>query len=158
MIRKVYLDMDGVLCDFEATVERYFDGVPFADLPEDIYESLIDKEFFRWMEPMVGFADLVRFAAENFDEVEILSAAGDKNLDLVVREKVDWLERHVFPLIGEIPLNFVGNSRAKAAFAAPDVVLVDDRWKAYEPFAEAGGNIVVFEGAEGAIADLAKYI
>lgn len=138
---KIYVDMDGVLVDFN----KQADSIGFPSHRLDTDSALRSRfwhnigkmgrhgfDFWRIMDPMPDAHVLWNYI-KNLD-TEILSATGHVgNADA---EKRDWVVAHLSP----IPkVNLVRKSAEKAHFAAPDHVLIDDRDKSIGPWIAAGG-------------------
>jgi hypothetical protein len=136
----IYLDMDGVLSDYESHVEIHAGAsVPFENLTKGQRYKIADKEnFFSTIPPMLDMKVLLEGIFKHDLPVCILSATGTRSPEKVLREKNEWLDRH----LKGIPIKdryFVSRSLEKAQYASPDAILIDDRLKAIDPFIAAGG-------------------
>jgi phosphoglycolate phosphatase-like HAD superfamily hydrolase len=89
VIKRIFVDMDGVLADFNTGVEtltgREF---PNTDQGHNDYderkEELTNKRLFRMLPPMPDMYDLVGYIRHTGLPWEILTAAGVINRELVV--------------------------------------------------------------------------
>lgn len=154
----VYVDMDGVIADFEGAMEDRF-GFNFKTAPSrnkawkeiqnyDRYQKKIGgKGWFYSLPKMKGADQLWDFVTSNFSRVEILTASGSTPRDAQGQKRA-W--------IGDnfgygIKVNIVGAGSEKAAFANKNAILIDDREKVIKPFIAAGGIGVYHTSADNTI-------
>lgn len=83
----VYIDMDGVLCDYEEIAEKYRKRTPGNQYPQASYG------FFADMKPMPGAIEAYQWLAANFD-VCILTRPSVMN-PMCYTEKRVWVEKHL---------------------------------------------------------------
>ena len=99
----IFVDMDGVLCDFLRGCESYL-GHPLTndDKGHTEYdlrkEELTNKRLFANLPPMVDMYDLLAYIKHTGVKWEILTA-GLVNRDLVVYDKNEWIKRYVDPSV-----------------------------------------------------------
>tara|TARA_B100001123_G_C14616155_1_gene751855 strand:- start:29 stop:526 length:498 start_codon:yes stop_codon:yes gene_type:complete len=159
-VRQIFLDMDGVLADFETTCSRMLgQKVWNTDSGHRLYDEhkreLTAKHLFRNLEPLPDAWKLVDYCMNSGIHTEILTAAGTVNRTIVVQDKIDWIRKHVHPHWIVIP-TFKGSQ--KAAFAHKKAVLVDDRQENIDHWIEAGGIGILHETAEQSINILDEHI
>lgn len=153
---KVYLDMDGVLCDFdklfvklygeEALVTR--DTKQFSASWSDWVEN---QKGFTKLEWFPGALDLLKFLDSLPVEVEILSSCtGSIQASQVEEQKNLWLDNQKL----FIKRNFVRGRRLKANYARPDTILIDDTPDVIESFNAAGGTAILHTDAKETIETL----
>ena len=89
----VYVDMDGVLVDFDSGVKH-----AEPDLLKE-YKGQLDNipHLFSWMDPMPGAIEAFKALAEKYD-VYILTTAPWRN-KTALQDKKDWLNKHLGNLI-----------------------------------------------------------
>jgi len=98
----------------------------FSD--KEIYELLMQKDFFRNLEPMPYAIEAMEQLAKDGREITILTKALNLNRNsknpqnYVVSEKLDWLHEH----LGSIPYNVIMTSDVTAKQLVNTHVLVDD--------------------------------
>lgn len=143
----VYLDMDGVVADFDGhfenlygvTPQEYEDKYGQTEFWQRVYES---PTFFRDMKPMLGWIQVVKKCKELGEKVIILSSPSRTNQPLCMLHKRQWLDHWFgdsFPAIFE---------SKKEKYARPGVLLIDDTPKKVQRFADAGGDVHLFTDCE----------
>ena len=155
-IKRIFLDMDGVLADFNLGVEtltgREF---PNTDQGHNDYderkEELTNKRLFRMLPPMPDMYDLIAYVRHTGLPWEILTAAGVVNRELVVWDKQEWIKEFVSPSV-VVTCTMTGSQ--KGMFAIEGSVLVDDRQKNLDAWVEHGGIGILHTSAEDTINQL----
>lgn len=157
-VKRIFLDMDGVLADFLRGVEKpEYIGHPLTndDAGHTEYdlrkEELTNKRLFANLPPMVDMYDLIGYVKHCDVPWEILTAAGTVNRELVVFDKNEWIRKYVDPTV-VVTCTYSGTQ--KAAFAFEGSVLIDDRKKNIDAWVKAGGIGIVHESAEKTIKQL----
>jgi len=147
-ISKIYLDMDGVLCDFEERFAQKF-GYPSMAVRDrknfsvEWPQFIADKEFetLNWFP---GAKQLLEFIRKQPVEVEMLSSSGGlTHHEEVKRQKKVWLKKHN---IAYKP-NIVPGRKKKIEYAKPDVILIDDTQDIIRDFNAAGGIGILHKDA-----------
>ena len=155
-VRQIFLDMDGVLADFESTCSEML-GLKIWNTEEGhkLYDQnkrmLTAKHMFRQLDPMPDAWKLVDYCINSGIHTEILTAAGTVNRTIVIKDKIDWIRRHIHPYWIVIP-TFKGSQ--KASFAHKKAVLIDDRQENIDHWVEAGGIGILHRSADGTIEQL----
>ena len=155
-IKRIFVDMDGVLADFNTGVEtltgREF---PNNDQGHNDYderkEELTNKRLFRNLPPMPDMYDLVAYIRHTGLPWEILTAAGVINRELVVFDKNEWIREHVSPSV-VVTCTMTGSQ--KGMFAIKGSVLIDDRQKNLDAWEAHGGIGILHTSAEDTINQL----
>lgn len=152
---KIYVDMDGVLTDWEKQFEKTF-GVPV-----ETYEAEHGKEqrynlvkshspnFYATMPWMSDGKILYNFIKEF--PTEILSHATDPECK---QGKEKWLSDNDITL----KQNLVPNREDKAKFANPNAILIDDRKDNIDEFVNAGGIGILHTDATDTINKLKELL
>lgn len=129
-IKHVYLDMDGVIANFDGKCIELF-GTPFSEAtPSESWKRINKVEDF-WMslpifDGAIAFInELLTFCAVNDCMLHILSGTPNSNTDRSEIQKMIWLKFHT-PQIHPSKVHFC-KSRSKQMYADKFSVLIDDR-------------------------------
>ena len=158
---KVYLDMDGVLADFD---KRFTD---LSGMSPEAYEAkygrnkfwdFIDEEhkikFWVGIEPMPGASDLVN-AVKKYN-YELLTSPSAKKQSYL--GKILWVRNNSSLLGGKPRINFKKASEkheVKPQLSKTDI-LIDDRADTIERWNAAGGTGIVYRNISQVLNDLAE--
>ena len=144
-IKKLYLDMDGVIANFEKRYIELFKEPP-GGLNRDRKEFsknwkvFIEGKNFETLDWWPGGPELISYIQKNFphESVEILtSSGGNKYHSEVELQKNVWIK--TMNLSEKWKVNVVSGRKLKAEFATPDSILIDDTLDVIEAFNAAGG-------------------
>ena len=147
----VYLDMDGVLTDFE----KAFIGIDGSTPREtekhgdDAFWDHVKKgglDFWSKMPWMKGGKELWNYVKKS--NVEILSAPA-RAIPESNRGKEIWIKRE----LGHIKLN-LKRAREKHEFASPNAILIDDNKDNIDKWNTAGGKGIWHTSADKTIREL----
>jgi 5'(3')-deoxyribonucleotidase len=133
----IYLDMDGVLADFNTAARNFFNASreeqAAADAagrwPKERWTKIREnKNFYRTLPKMPQADELVALARRFRDELDwdlkILTAIPQNNdMHEVFQDKFEWIQEY-YPDIG---MHFGPYSKDKQYHAQPGDILVDDR-------------------------------
>lgn len=148
----IYIDMDGVLADFNAKAREVL-GATESDSdqaaqvgrwPREKWETLKEIYNFYRILPKTPFADqLMEMARRYRDELGwnlyILTAIPSGNdVPQAFYHKVQWIQEY-YP---EVEVHFGPYSRDKAHHCRPGDILVDDRYDNCEAWTKAGGQAI----------------
>lgn len=158
MIEKIYLDMDGVIANFD---QRWFalHGVSPKDSRErkefsPRWDQFIEDGNFATLQKFSGADLLVQFVRSTGIPIEILSSSGGpKYHENVTAQKTAWLTMYGY----DFPVNIVPGSRLKRDYATPNRILIDDTDYVLKGFTDAGGIGILHKDAEVTI-ELLKSI
>jgi 5'(3')-deoxyribonucleotidase len=145
----LFLDMDGVLCDFHGRAAEEF-GCDVTDFTEwAIWEpmGLSEAAFWKWLgtrsrewwaslDPYPWAQEVVDAVRRADPEFRVLSAASK---GFSVAGKIDWFEKH----FGDHFSRFHFTSQ-KSDLAGPGRVLIDDNDANCESFSASGGKFILF--------------
>jgi hypothetical protein len=148
----LYLDMDGVLCDFATT---YHALRTYAKDGKRFRAAVMDYKIFEDLDPMPDAHVLLTKVSKLKDvNVEILTSlgtgAGNKWPDqasAAKKQKLHWLKKYD---ISYKP-NFVYSKEEKAAYATSMSILIDDSLGCITPFERKGGYGILHTSAEKSV-------
>jgi hypothetical protein len=141
---KIYLDMDGVLANFE---KRYVEK--YGEFPKDVdkrrqhfwdnWKKFVDDKDFESLEKHEN-ADELLVAVRSLNlPVEILSSSGGGySHEIVTEQKKVWLRKHGIDYVA----NIVPGGGHKAKFAGAWNILIDDTENVIERYRKAGGTAI----------------
>ena len=144
----LYLDMDGVLCNFDKAYRRYdpekVDRTRFRD-------AVMTYKIFEDLEFMPDAQELLNYVCKlNTVTIEILTSMG--TFDIVQgneakSQKLKWLDTWNIPY----KANFVRSKEEKSNFANENTILVDDSTGCVRPFNAKGGHGILHTSASDSI-------
>jgi hypothetical protein len=146
----IYLDLDGVLADFDRGKEEIL-GLSKDTSEDEMFEVMAGPKgegFYAKLKKMPD-ADVL-WKAVRFEEVEILSAIPSRRRGIkgAKNDKINWVRKNISP---SIPIHIVEGGSNKKHFAAPDRILIDDRMEVLNSWKAAGGIGVLHTSATRSI-------
>ena len=134
----LYLDMDGVLADFN---KEYLKLNPNVYDRKRFRNAVMEDKIFEKLDFMPDTQELLNHVRKLHGiNIEILTSMGTHDPIQgaeAKRQKLAWLEKHGI----NYKANFVRNKEEKGAlFAKPNTILVDDSVGCVAPFIKAGGR------------------
>jgi hypothetical protein len=171
MIKKLYIDMDGVICDFERRYNELYHSNPEVCFPDSASNNQKKKQYLKYwnefveggnfatLDPMPdwdnGFGYLWSLSIETNLKIYVLtSTARSEYFEILATHKMNWLREND---IDFEPI-FVPGKRFKKIYAAPDSILVDDTKKNYYDWVANGGIGILHENWEKTINSLEKIL
>ena len=155
---KIYLDMDGVLTDFEKKYEELF-GVRPKEVSGrtkhfwENWDTFVKGGNFVHLEKHEGADKLLTFVNMLGVPVEILSSSGGQtHHEYVTTQKIAWLCNHGIPF----KANIVPGGSKKALYAKPWNILVDDTDRVVEEYRAAGGTAILHYDVDVTIRELSR--
>ena len=155
----IYLDMDGVIADFEKRYKEIYHMSPKEAEKHKEYKSFfvefIKNNNFATLEPMIHAMDGINFLKKLNVPTQVLSStAHEKFYDTISKQKMIWLQKY------GITFNpiFVPGKRLKQEYAAPDRILIDDTEINIIQWREKGGIGILHKDWETTITILRMYV
>jgi FMN phosphatase YigB (HAD superfamily) len=160
MIRSIFLDMDGVLVDWDSQFIDYF-GVDAETYRHQhgttkMWKSLETDypDFYRTLKPMPRAQELIELARSLTDDVSILTGIPSRRQwPRVENDKRQSVIDH-FGL--NLAVHIGPYSADKQKWATQERLLIDDRILNIEQFIQAGGNGIHYKTPDQAIKELAE--
>lgn len=155
----LYLDMDGVVADFDEYAARTLGIPPSSGIyPDEIWYKLASNERL--------YRDLIKtpYADQLVDECKDLAATKEYNLLFLTAvpkgndvpwafyDKVVWAQNY-FP---SIPVHFGPFSKNKWQHCQPGDILIDDRLSNIEEWKVAGGIAIHHTNIEATLYELSR--
>lgn len=142
--RKIFVDLDGVLADFDGHFEKCFGVRPVQDTyqPSNMWDLIREHgRFYRELPPFPDFLDLWN-GVKIYDPSPIVLTGIPFSIPNVKEQKREWVWEHLGPEAQVICCP----SRKKFEYGKPGDILIDDRTK-YRHFWEDMGGIFVLHTA-----------
>jgi len=154
MIRTIYLDMDGVLCDFYNAYKQRF-GIDPTQLHGSVpkkekgtfrknFSVFIEEEGFATLPSLNGWTEIVRMC-DTYKDVEkkILTSSGNQESnEEISRQKKSWLWDHCI----DYECVVVPGKRFKKDYAKKTALLIDDTLTNCQTFRDNGGVAIQHKG------------
>ena len=155
---QLFVDLDGVLVDFEKHAREVFNNCPTSweqnkgkgKFWKDVTRSCKEgNPFFLAMDPMHDAFQLWNYIKKY--NPRILSATGSLHVVPNAKyEKREWVRKHLGDTTAGTAV-LVQSAVDKAQYAAPHHILIDDRDKAIDPWIAAGGIGILHTSANTTI-------
>lgn len=148
-MKTIFVDMDGVLCDFNRKYAEHFEVTP-AEMRRSrdhkevsaSWKAFVDRRLFTELDYMPGAERLIEFLnGLKGVRVSILSSSGgfERYRD-VQSQKIEWLESHGI----KWPPVIVPGRRYKAGFANAWSAIIDDTPDVIDSFKSNGGLAILY--------------
>lgn len=146
----IYLDMDGVVADFDAAVQAILGGDTRVDqrYPESEWAKLRQHQRIYRDLPLCPDANLLVQGVKDLCQQHRLrllfltAVPKDNDFPWAFTDKIAWAHKH-FP---DIPVWFGPYSDDKQVRATPDDVLIDDRVSNIAQWRDRGGYAILYTG------------
>ena len=139
-ISKIYLDMDGVIADFDGRYKQLYKIYPSeADtykVFDGFFAQFIADEQFAKLDLLPDAVELIEYLKTLSIPTEILSSTSSERRDADIRkQKLEWLDNHGITF----PVNLVPGKRLKKDYSNPNVLLIDDTSVNIDQWRKEGG-------------------
>lgn len=135
---KIFVDMDGVLADFDSHYAATIGPLPNRSDPNrDVdWSKINDGEFFASIPPMPDAHELWDYVGHLYGGAIILTGCPKRGRARAEQNKRDWVRRHIG---GGIEVRTV-LSREKSQHCSHGDILIDD-WEKYRSLWERAGGV-----------------
>lgn len=138
----IYLDMDGVICDFVGRYKKLFNESPdqIRDKKQfNLFNEFIHGQNFATLEMMPHASELLEFLRNSPVPTEILSStARQDSHENISKQKEIWLNSHGITF----KRNFVPGKQLKKEYAKEDTLIIDDTESVITDWRIAGGHAI----------------
>lgn len=152
-IDTIYLDLDGVVCDFEGRYIDLFREMPGVSRQHKEFSKnwteFVEGDNFTKLDYWPGALELLEYinSVPNITVKILTSSGGHKYHDQVEKQKIQWLKEHGITHEAIV----VPGRRKKAAYATPTSILIDDTADVIDLFTEEGGIGILHKNAVNTI-------
>ena len=161
-VRKIYLDMDGVLADFDRGVRELCamepqsqNGKRDAKVDDQMWEAIRETDhFYDRLELLPGAKEMFDLVYGKYgDSCEILTGIPKPERGIITagEDKLAWTKRLLSP---DVKVNIVLRKEKIGFCAGPETVLIDDRAKTIRDWNENGGTGILHVSAADTLAAL----
>lgn len=158
-IDKIYVDMDGVIANFNEAYKKRFNMFPHETRDRQefygLFETFIAEDGFYKLDLMPDARRLLDFLDILNIPKEILSStARDQFHSVISPQKARWLTTHNIAY----KQNFVPGKKHKYKYATPNSIIIDDTLSVIDDWNKAGGIGILHRNAEETINIIKSYI
>lgn len=155
----IYVDMDGVIADFEKRYKEKFKVSPEQTRDNKSFGGFFDKfiadKEFATLDMMPDAALLLAYLNTLPVPKEILSStASEKWHNTIEPQKHEWLKKHGI----QYKANLVPGKKHKYKFATPNSIIIDDTKSVIDDWTKAGGIGIWHTDAISTITMLKMYV
>lgn len=151
----LFLDMDGVLCNFDKAYRKLD---PEKADRKKFRDAVFTHKIFEDLEFMPDAQELLNYVCKlDGINIEILTSMGTYDEiqgNAAKYQKIHWLNKHNIPYKS----NFVRAKQEKANFAHDRSILVDDSIGCVRPFSEKGGHGILHTKSSDSIQQIHDII
>ena len=154
----IYLDMDGVICDFVGRYKKLFNVDPDQTRNKkdfsNFFGKFIEGQNFATLEMLPHVSELLEFLRNAPVPTEILSStARADSHENISRQKTIWLDSHGITF----KRNFVPGKQLKKEYAKEDTLIIDDTESVITDWRIAGGHAIWHRDVPNTLAMLKLY-
>lgn len=160
-ISKIWLDLDGVIADFEKKFKEVYGIKPphttskKSKEEKNRFKDFIQNHYFAELDLMSDAMMGINFLRHTRIPVEILSStARPEYYDIVSNDKNIWLQRNGI----EFPATFVPGKKHKREYVSENAILIDDTPINIDQWREDGGIGLLHRDWYDTISILQMYI
>lgn len=140
---KIYVDLDGVLCNFK----KVYETVDIPNTPRKFRTVVSHLKIFENLEWMENGKELLDRLGRTGADIEILTSRGTHD-DVIgqeaIRQKNVWLDKHGI----NYPRNFVKAGIDKRNYSHENTYLIDDTPKVVDSFNLGYGTAMLYDDSK----------
>ena len=142
---QIYCDMDGVLCDFDARFEHYYNVLPreyYKSKGSEAFKNAVNEagvQFWSMMNWMPGGKELW----ETIGKYNPIILTSPSSFDYAVEGKKLWIQKHLNPQPKKILFAQTGNKHSQMITDPKNSMLIDDYWPNLAPWKELHGIAIM---------------
>jgi hypothetical protein len=150
---KIFVDLDGVLCDFDKAFEELGHGSSYDIDNNKLWNIIRDetKHFWRDLDWTPDGKELWNFVKKYYPTILSSPAPAFADPDCA-RDKVNWVKKHLGKYVEVIIV------RNKEKYVEKNAILIDDREKNISKWQENGGIGILHKSAELTIKKLGRIL
>ena len=158
-ITKIYLDMDGVIADFDKRYKARYKMEPREAEEhkefDKFFTQFINDGEFATLDLMPDAMELINYLRSVKVPTEILSSSASEKRDPDIRpQKLEWLKKHNI----EFPAIIVPGKRHKKDYSNKNTLLIDDTPVNIDQWRREGGIGILHTDALTTINILKMYV
>ena len=158
-IEKIYLDLDGVVADFNRRyIELFHIDPKLAEKNQKFdhyFEDFIQGQNFATLPLMPNAMDLVQFLKSlPIPTVILSSTANEEKWEEISKQKREWLERNGI----NFRAIFVPGKKFKKYYASPSSLIIDDTESIIDDWREKGGPAIWYKDHHTTMLLLSWYL
>lgn len=160
--RTVYVDMDGVIADFDHGFIEIAGMSPESVDDNELWSRISARgksRFFSELPWMPGGQELWQFVTQNFLQVKILTALGksDAQDKQTSTGKRQWLQKNI-PDLQDSDIIMVPNKHKKRHYSKPGDIIIDDTESTIHEWNKKGGIGILHRTASETLSKLRPYV
>lgn len=143
MSKMIYIDMDGVVADFDSAIVKLFGEEGLGRNADKFWkQTCVEAEVFRHMNVISEGVIMVLALIEQGRKICFMTSTGGMphHVD-IAKQKLDWLHANG---LGRFPVAFCMNTDGKGLFGHDGAILIDDRQKVVDAWNSNGGRGILF--------------
>lgn len=158
-ITKIYLDLDGVVADFNRRyIELFHTDPKLAEKNHNFdhyFEEFIEGQNFATLPMMPHAMELINFLKRlPIPTVILSSTANEEKWEVISKQKREWLDKHGI----HFPAIFVPGKKHKKEYATETALIIDDTESIIDDWRAEGGPAIWYKDHHTTMLLLSWYL